>query len=117
MTEQHSGAVVVAVRVRREGEHKTIDVGSGRGERQSLLLLLLLAVAAGAPRLVHDARRHVAVQVQVEDVARVGAGARERSHLTDHGEDRGKGGVPPSWGREGDVEDGACVDDLVDRLE
>lgn len=112
MTEQHSGAVVVAVRVRREGEHKTIDVGSGRGERQSLLLLLL-----AAPRLVHDARRHVAVQVQVEDVARVGAGARERSHLPDHGEDRGKGGVPPSWGREGDVEDGACVDDLVDRLE
>lgn len=54
------------------------------------------------------------VEIEVLHVTHVGAGAVKGAHVADHGQRRGKGAVR---GVEGHVEDGAGVDDFVDRLE
>ena len=54
------------------------------------------------------------VEIQVEDLINVSAGTLKRAHLPDHGQDSRERAV---GGLEGHMEDGACVDYLVDCLE
>lgn len=54
------------------------------------------------------------MEVEVQGVAEVSAGAVEGAHVADHGEDDGEGGV---WGVEGDIEELGGVDEVVDGFE
>ena len=63
---------------------------------------------------VHDTRGHVAVEIELQDVANVCAGTVEGGHLADHGQDYGKGGVGCG---EGDMEELGAVDYRVNNFE
>lgn len=103
VAEEDGGAVVVVVAEGGEGEDEAVDVGGGGADGHAG------GVAVAAK--VHKAGGDVAVDVEVQGVAVVGAGAVEGAHLTDHGEDDGEGGV----GRvEGEVDELGGVDDSVD---
>ena len=69
------GAVVVIVRVGREGEDKAVDAGGGDADGEA---------RRGAAQL-HEAGGDVAVEVDAVIVAR--GGVREATHLPNHGED------------------------------
>lgn len=123
VAEEDDGAVVVGVVEGGGGEDEGVDVGGGDADGEALLLLLLLLlllvialglVLVGGAGDVHHAGGDVAVEVEVQGVAEVSAGAVEGAHLADHGEDDGEGGV---WGVEGDVEELGGVDEGVDGLE
>lgn len=115
--EQRRGPVVVAVGKGRQGQDESVDVagrdGNGQADRlgsssRGGFVIVLLS------REVHDARGDVAMQVELQDVARVGAGPVERAHLSDHGQRLWKGRVRDC---KGDIDQQAGVDDLVDLLE
>lgn len=54
------------------------------------------------------------MKIQVQHITEIGAGAVERAHLADHGQDGWEGAVGVL---ERDMEHWACVDDAVDGLE
>lgn len=117
VAEEDDGAVVVGVVEGGGGEDEGVDVGGCDADGEALLLLLVVTfgiVFVRSTSDVHHAGGDVAVEVEVQWVAEVRAGAVEGAHVADHGEGGGEGGV---WGVEGDVEELGGVDEVVDGFE
>lgn len=75
MPEKHGRAVVVVMRVGREGEDQAIDAGCGDADGET-------GVGAAAGE-VHDAAGNVAMEVEVQGVCEGGGGPGEGAHLSD----------------------------------
>lgn len=116
VAEEGGGAVVVGVGEGGGGEDEGVDVGCGDADGEAFLLLLLNTLRGrGRAGEVHHAGGDVAVEVEVEGVAEVRAGAVKGAHVADHGEDGWEGRVV--GGVEGDVEERGGVDEGVDCFE
>ncbi|KAK1244869.1 hypothetical protein MKX08_004498 [Trichoderma sp. CBMAI-0020] len=113
VAEEHDGAVIVRVVEARRSEDEGVNVRGGDCHRQPPFLFLLI-LCGGSLCDVEHARGDVAVDVQVQGVANIGAGTVKGAHLADHGQDGGEGGVGSG---EGDVDDGRGVDEPVDGFE